>query len=276
MILSGLIGRSIIASRSAQLHEGEAEAQGLSLTYRLFDFSAEGWPDDALPGLVARLGAQGYAGFNVTHPFKQQIMPLLHEIAESAAVAGAVNTVAIRQGLLIGHNTDMAGFRDSLLAHLPGASLERVLQIGAGGGGSAVAGALLSAGAGRVEISDSDAGRTRALADRLAGLYGADRVGARAPGDLSTADVDGIVNCTPMGMAAHPGAPIAADLLAARHWVAEIVYFPLETELLRLARARGCRTLDGRGMVVAQAALAFGIITGQPADKARMARSFDR
>ena len=275
MLRSGLVGRTILASRSPWLHEREAVAQGLNLSYRLFDFTAEGWADDALPGLLERLLAEGYSGFNVTYPFKQAVMGLLDELAESALLAGAVNTVAIRDGRLVGHNTDMPGFRDSLLSGLPGASLARVLQIGAGGAGSAVAGALLSAGAGCVEIADVDGARAIALCDRLAQTYGAARVLARTPGDLTTGGIDGIVNATPMGMAANPASPIPADRIAPRHWVADIVYFPLETRFLQLARSKGCRTLDGSGMVIAQAALAFEIITGYVADRARMQASFN-
>ena len=93
-------------------------------------------------------------------------------------------------------------------------------------------------------------------------------------GRLSTADIHGIVNATPMGMAAHPGLPLDPDLIEARHWVADIVYFPLETELLRVARQKGCHTLDGSGMVIAQAARAFAIITGHAANIDRMRQSF--
>jgi len=274
MLFSGLIGRNILASRSPWLHEEEARAQGLDLSYRLFDFTAEGWDDSALPGLLKRLIDEGFCGFNVTYPFKQQIMGLLDELTQSAQVAGAVNTVAIRDGRLIGHNTDMPGFRDSLLAGLPGASLARVLQLGAGGAGSAVAGAMLSAGAGRVEILDVDPDRSAALTARLAKVYGEDRVCARAPKDFATDNVDGIVNATPMGMAANPASPIDPALIGAHHWVADIVYFPLETTFLAQARAKGCATLNGSGMVIAQAALAFEIITGHRADKDRMRASF--
>ena len=274
MLFSGLIGRNILASRSPWLHEEEARAQGLELAYHLFDFTAEGWDDTALPALLQRLIHEGYRGFNVTYPFKQQIMPLLDELTQSAHVAGAVNTVAIRDGRLIGHNTDMPGFRDSLLGGLPGVSLARVLQLGAGGAGSAVAGAMLSAGAGCVEILDVDPARSQALAQRLAEVYGAAHVTARAPNDFATDAVDGIVNATPMGMAANPASPIEPALINAHHWVADIVYFPLETELLAQARAKGCATLNGSGMVIAQAALAFEIITGHSANKERMRASF--
>lgn len=274
MIQSGLIGRAILASRSPWLHEQEARAQRLDLRYTLFDFDDRGLGDEALAPLLADLAARGYAGVNVTYPFKQAVMPLLDELADSAHTVGAVNTVAMRAGRTVGHNTDMSGFRDSLRDGLPHADLARILQLGAGGAGAAVASALLSLGAGTVEIRDVDAGRAAALAQRLGARFGEGRAIARIDVDDRTDDVTGIVNTTPIGMAASPGSPIAPERLRRDLWVADIVYFPLETELLREARARGCATLDGSGMVVGQAAAAFEIISGHAAEKERMRASF--
>ncbi|SOB78507.1 shikimate dehydrogenase [Sphingomonas guangdongensis] len=275
MIKSGLIGRSILASRSPWLHEEEARAQGLALAYTLFDFTDRGWDDDALASTLEDLRSDGYAGFNVTYPFKQAVIPLLDELAESARSVGAVNTVAIRDGRTIGHNTDMIGFRDALAAGLPAADLGRVLLLGAGGAGSAVASALLSLGVAELTIADLDHARGKALAQHLrARGIDAGRVSSRAIKDVSVPDVTGIVNATPIGMAAQPGPPIDTEQLRPDQWVADIVYFPLETALLRAAAARGCATLDGSGMVVRQAAEAFRIITGHSADPGRMSARF--
>lgn len=274
MIRSGLVGRSILASRSPFLHESEAAAQGLELTYELFDFTARGLPDSALGDVLHDLRDKGFAGFNVTYPFKQAVPSLLDELAETAAAVGAVNTVAIRDGRLIGHNTDMAGFRDSVRTGLPGASLDHVVQVGAGGAGSAVASALLSLGTGLLEICDINTARAEALAAGLARHFGAGRVRASSVARIDFAGVDGIVNTTPIGMTATPGTPIDPDLITPRHWVADVIYFPLETELLRVAREKGCATMNGTGMVVGQAALAFEIITGHRADVERMKLAF--
>lgn len=274
MLRSGLVGRSITASRSPLLHQEEAGAQGVVLSYELFDFTERGLGDDALPTLLAELRNSGFAGVNVTYPFKQAVIPLLDDLDESAALVGAVNTIAMRDGRLTGHNTDMRGFRDSMAEELPSVPLQAVLQLGAGGAGSAVASALLSLGVERLEVLDVEPERAQVLAAGLAERFGVHRIAARPAGDDSAAGVDGIVNATPIGMAAHPGTPLSPDEIAPRHWVADIVYFPLETELLRTARRKGCRTLDGSGMVIRQAALAFEIITGLQADKERMRRSF--
>ncbi len=274
MLRSGLIGRAIQDSRSPWLHEQEARAQGLDLTYELFDFDQLDLADGELAGLLARLREDGFCGVNVTYPFKQRVMPLLDELAESASLVGAVNTIAMRNGRLTGHNTDMVGFYESMEEGLPGAALDRVLQLGAGGAGSAVACALLALGTRRLDLYDVDLDRAGKLAGLLGERFGAGRVFPCSIADPVTVGVNGIVNATPMGMAAHPQSAIAPDLISPAHWVADIVYFPLETELLRVARAKGCRVLNGSGMVIAQAAKAFEIMTGFPADKARMHDSF--
>ena len=153
-------------------------------------------------------------------------------------------------------------------------SLERVLQLGAGGGGAATAHALLELGVRSLLVCDRDADRAATLARRL-------QNGSSAPRAIAIDDplsvigtVDGVVNATPMGMAANPQAPIDTSKLSSRQWVADIVYFPIETELLRAARGRGCATLDGSRMAVYQAAAAFEIFTGRKADPARMLKSF--
>ncbi|MFN3459173.1 MAG: shikimate dehydrogenase, partial [Novosphingobium sp.] len=156
MIRSGLLGRSILASRSPELHEKEAQAQGLDLSYELFDFTARGWADSDLPAVLKRLVAEGFSGFNVTYPFKQAVVPLLDELDDTALAVGAVNTVSIHDGRLIGYNTDMAGFRDSVIEGLPDAEMDNVVQLGAGGAGAAVANALLSLGVGALQLVDVD------------------------------------------------------------------------------------------------------------------------
>ena len=274
MLRSGLIGRSVTASRSPWLHEQEAQAQGLRLSYELFDFTALGSPDKDLGNLIERLRGEGYRGVNITYPFKQAVIPLLDDLADSAASVGAVNTIEIRNGRTIGHNTDMTGFRESVTEGLPGVELGSVLQLGAGGAGAAVAIALLSLDVKKLLISDIDGDRAEVLALRLGARFGGDRVAAQPAASVDTTRIDGIVNASPMGMAANPAPPLSPDQIHARNWVADIVYFPLETELLRIARERGCRVLDGSGMVVNQAAAAFEIFTGAVANRDRMKRSF--
>ena len=276
-VLTGLVGRGILRSRSPWLHEQEGDAQGLRAVYALFDFTDRGWDDARLADVLEAAQLVGFAGLNITFPFKQAVIPLLDELSDGARAIGAVNTVAFHDGKRIGYNTDVTGFATSFKAGLPGAACRRVLQLGCGGAGSATAQALLAdIGAGHLVLFDTDPARAEALAAQLTAQHGAGRVSTTADAAGAAAGADGIVNATPIGMAKFPGLPIAAEAISPTHWVAEIVYFPLETELLATARAKGCRTVDGMGMVVKQAADAFEIFTGLPADSARMMASFAR
>jgi shikimate dehydrogenase len=273
-LLTGLFGKDIAESRSPFLHEREAEAQGISLVYRLYDFAALGLEVDDLPRMLGWAVETGFAGINVTYPFKQAIIPLLDELSENAARVGAVNTVAFRDGRLFGENTDSLGFAEGVRRGLDGASLEAVVQLGAGGGGAAVAHALLDAGTQALTLFDPEADRVAGLVESLARLYPGRRIAVGLDLEREVARAHGLVNATPIGMSAHPGSPLPLDLLRPALWVADIVYFPLETELLRAAHALGCRTMDGSGMVVFQAAAAFDVFTGLSADRERMLRSF--
>jgi shikimate dehydrogenase len=270
----GLLGREILASRSPWLHEQEARAQGFALTYELFDFSARGLRDEDLPDVLQRVEREGFAGVNVTYPFKQRVLSLLTVLSPGAERVGAVNTVRFASAARTGFNTDVTGFAEAVRTGLAGASIGSVAQAGAGGGGSATAAALLELGTRRVAIVDPDAVRADGLVARLRAAF-PDREIIRAydwPEALRGAD--GVVNATPMGMAKKPGMAVPAAHIEPRHWVADIVYFPLETELLRVARARGCRVLDGSAMAVGQAADAFEIFTGYRPDRRRMLASF--
>lgn len=273
-ILTGLIGRHIGASRSPWMHEQEARAQGLALTYTLFDFAAMGRDEAYLCTQLAAAADLGFAGVNITYPYKQTVIDCLDDLSPGAARIGAVNTVKFASGKLVGHNTDVLGFAEGIRTGLPGATLERVLQLGAGGGGAATAQALLELGANTLIVCDTDRQRAAALVAKLRRDFGPDRAEATSDPASVIGAVAGLVNATPLGMAANPQPPIDTSLLARWQWVADIVYFPLETELLRGARARGCRTLDGSRMAVYQAAAAFEIFTERRADRTRMLRSF--
>ena len=274
-VLTGLAGRGILESRSPWLHEQEGHAAGLRLVYSLFDFTDRRWADDDLGKLLDATQRVGFAGLNITFPFKQSVIPLLDDLAESAAAVGAVNTVSFVGGRRTGHNTDVTGFAAGFQLGMPGLAPGRVLQIGCGGAGSATAHALLGTlRAAQLVLCDADVARRDALHRQLAERYGADRVTVSSSAETAAPAVDGILNATPMGMAKFPGLPIRAEAIEPRHWVADIVYFPLETALLAEARRRGCRTLDGGGMAVHQAAEAFAIFTGIAADHQRMRSSF--
>jgi shikimate dehydrogenase len=274
----GLIGRGIQQSRTPAMHEREAARFGLDYRYVLVDFDQLGLGDAALPGVLSAGGALGFQGFNVTHPFKQQVIPLLDALSPEAAAIGAVNTVVYGSGHTTGHNTDCWGFAESFRLGLAGVPLRSVVQFGAGGAGAAVAHALLQLGAESLTLIDTDPARAEALAAHMRKAWNSDRVQAAAEvadaPEALLAWADGIVNTTPVGMAKYPGMPFPAEHLRRQHWVAEIIYFPEETELLRVARGLGCRTLAGTGMAIGQAVRAFELFTGRKSDMAAMAGHF--
>ena len=272
--LTGLIGKGIGRSKSPALHQQEADALGLRCLYQLLDLTVLGLSMADLPRLLSSAELTGFAGLNITHPCKQAVIPLLHELSEEARAIGAVNTVRFAGGKRHGFNTDAQGFAESFQRGLPDAARDRVVQIGAGGAGAATAYAMLKLGVSTLSVFDVDVGRAAALADNLGRIFGAGRIGVTQDLPVALAAADGLVQATPVGTREHPGMPLSERLLRPDLWVAEIVYFPLETPLLRAARAMGCRTLDGGGMAVFQAAAAFEIFTGLEADRERMLRHF--
>ncbi|EGH44888.1 shikimate 5-dehydrogenase [Pseudomonas syringae pv. pisi str. 1704B] len=273
-ILAGLIGSGIQASRTPAMHEREGDAQGMRYLYRLIDIDALQLDVDALPRLLEGARQCGFTGLNITFPCKQAVIPLLDELSDEARGIGAVNTVVFKDGKRIGHNTDCLGFAEGFQRGLDKAPRQQVVQMGAGGAGAAVAHALLSAGVERLSVFEVEPQRAQRLVDNLNQHFGAGRaqVGIDLPAAMAKAD--GLVNTTPVGMSKLPGTPLPIELLRPELWVAEIIYFPLETELLKHARVRGCRTLDGSTMAVFQAVKAFELFSGQSADAERMMAHF--
>jgi shikimate dehydrogenase len=272
--LLGLVGAGIGASLTPAMQEREGRELGLSLTYRGIDAEVLGFDVDDLPEVLGWSRRLGYDGLNVTHPFKQAVLPLLDELSEAASGLGAVNTVVFSDGGAFGHNTDWSGWGRSFRRTLPEAVGDRALVLGAGGAGTAVGYALLDQGAEHVAVLDTDVPRAEDAAVRLAKCFGDDRVTAVTDLAAALADAQGVVNATPVGMLGHPGMPLAADLLRPDLWVADVVYFPLETELVRVARERGCRVVPGGGMAVQQAVGAFELFTGLTPDAERMTAHF--
>lgn len=264
----GLVGAGIGPSLSPALHEREGAAHGLDYSYRRFDITRLGLAPGDIGAIVAQARREGFSGLNVTHPCKQLVIPHLDALSPDAEALGAVNTVVFDGGRSIGHNTDKSGFAAGFRRGLPTVPRDHVVQLGAGGAGIAVAHALLELGVGTLTVVDVDPGRAAALAQALGHDRAAPADPERLPELLDAAD--GLVHATPVGMAAHPGLPLPAELLHPHLWVAEVVYRPLETALLREARRRGCRTLDGGAMAVFQAAHAFTLFTGREPDTDRM------
>ncbi|TNM55860.1 shikimate dehydrogenase [Brevibacterium sediminis] len=277
-LLLGLIGDGISASRTPRMHENEGAAHSIPTIYRTIDISSPHLAEATLTELLAAAIRLGFDGLNITHPFKQQVIGLLDEVDPVAARINSVNTVVIDSaGRTTGYNTDVTGFAAGFRAGLHGAATEEVVQIGAGGAGRAVGFALAELGIGELIIADTDVQRAEGLA---ADIVETSSVGTRARAigldelEGAAASAQGIVNATPVGMKAYPGTPVDTSVFGSETWVADVVYFPLETQLLAEARVKGCRTLDGSGMAVNQAIDAFELFSGQKADPQRMRETF--
>jgi shikimate dehydrogenase len=275
-ILLGLIGSGIQRSLSPALQEEEARHHGVRLHYQLIDLDASSRGTQALPALIESVRIMGFAGLNITYPCKQLVMPLLDELSEEARAIGAVNTVVRTGDRLVGHNTDAPGWGWGFRRALAKADLSRVVLLGAGGAGAAVGYAALNLGVSELQVFDAEPSRAAALASNLRSHF-PDRKTFQVQ-DLKAAvqAANGLIHCTPTGMAGHPGMPLPEECLRREIWVSEIVYVPLETPLLKAARRIGCATADGGHMNVGQAILGFKLFTGLDADAARMDAHFRR
>ena len=234
-----------------------------------------------MPSGAARLEAvleeaeqRGFVGLNVTYPSKQAIIPLLHELSPEARALQSVNTVLFRSGRRIGHNTDWWGFAESFRREMSDVNPRHVVLVGAGGAGAAIGYALLKTGTQELSVHDMDRSRAAALVERMSRLFQHCKATVCDGVVGALAKADGLVHATPTGMQKHPGIPVPTECLRPPLWVAEVVYVPLLTELLRTARQQGCRTLDGDGMAIFQGAMAFKLFFGINPDVARMQRHF--
>jgi len=272
--LVGLIGAGISGSLSPAMHEEEGSKLGLHYVYRRIDLEALKLDISALPDLLIAAERMGYNGLNITYPCKQAVIPLLDELSDDARALGAVNTVLFKDGKRIGHNTDWSGFARAFQRGLPDVSLERVVQLGAGGAGAAVAHAALAMGAQTLTLFDVDPARAESLAAELQKRFADRTVTAGTSLGETLATANGLIHATPTGMAKLPGLPLPAELLHRDLWVADIVYFPIRTALLQAAEALGCRTLSGGGMAVYQAVDAMRIFTGLEPDAERVYTHF--
>ncbi|WP_257166890.1 shikimate dehydrogenase [Bradyrhizobium sp. SRS-191] len=268
--LTGLIGAPIAHSASPAMHEHAAAALGVRCHYQLIEVA--GADRAGLKMLLEGVRRLGFAGVNVTYPYKEAVVELLDELAPKAAAMGAVNTVIVRDGRLIGHNTDTTGFERAVAPLVGQTGRGVVALIGAGGVGKAIAFALANLGVAGLRIYDTE----RARAEKLASLLPAG-TNIMVAGSVEEAlqGAVGVVNGTPIGMLPNRGTPVPDDLLRADLWVADAVYSPLWTPLLKAAKARGAQVLLGRELAIYQAADAFELFTGFAPSTEAMGAAFD-
>lgn len=261
-----VIGDPVAHSLSPLLHQAMLDQTGAAYRYDVRTVRPE-----ELPAFVRWAKDGGCAGFNVTMPHKVAILPLLDEVDTTAASCGAVNTVCIREGRAIGHNTDGTGFLDSLAGQGFYPQGRTVLLLGAGGAAKAVGHALTAAGAGRVIVCARRLERVAALAAQLPGC-GEGIVLAQDAIQQAAAACDLLVNATPLGMAGSP-AFARLDFLQAMppHAVVyDLVYHPRRTALLEAAARQGLRTVGGIDLLIRQAVRAFTFFTGETPDTAAL------
>jgi len=264
--LTGLFGYPIAHTASPAMHNAGFHALNIPWVY----VPLEVRPDrlgEAVRGVVAL----GFRGVNVTIPHKQAVVEFLDELSDEAELIGAVNTVRITgDGRCEGLNTDGRGFVRSLRAE---AGIEPAgktfFVMGAGGAGRAVATQLALDGAARLSLCDSDAPRAQALAEHIAQRTSLKSVELIAHEDKAVRDAvaraDAFVDATPLGMHEGDATSIALDALRPGMLVVDLVYNPPETPLLAGAKARGCATLGGLGMLLVQGVEAFELWTGREA-----------
>lgn len=268
--LLAVIGAPIGHSLSPIIQNAALHAAGLDYVYTALPVRA-----DALASAVRGLRDAGIAGFNVTIPFKTEIIPLLDALSEDARRIQAVNTVVIEDGRMVGHNTDVAGFLAGFAERGIALTGKNAVLIGAGGAARAALWGLLRSGVRSVVIGVRNASKGAALAADFA-----------ADGDVralsfddaawiaACSDADLVVQTTPLGMTPHTEEmpPVDAAVINSSAVVYDLIYTPAETRFLREARARGCETINGETMLVAQGAEAFHLWTGKRPDVELMKR----
>jgi shikimate dehydrogenase len=268
-ILLGLVGYPIAHSAAPAAHEASAQAIGLEAYYHLIEVPGAG--REGLRSILDGVRATGFAGVNITYPYKELAAGLVDELSPDAAAMGAINTVVVSGGRLIGHNTDMSGFRTAYDRFVGLRGPRSVAILGAGGVGRAIAHALARHGGPALRFYDHDRAKSEDLAGRLPG-----------PALVTSCveevmdGVDAIINATPLGMAPDKRSPVPPTLIEASHLVIEVVYSPLFTPLLTAAHRRGARYMTGRDLFVHQALDAFRLFTGLEGSESAVGAAFDR
>lgn len=270
-VLLGLIGTPIAHSAAPAMHEAAARAAGFELHYHLIEVAGAGRAD--LVAILDGVRRMGFSGINVTYPYKEAVVPLLDALSPEARAMGAVNTVVARDGVLTGHNTDATGFATAYRALGRSDGEAPVAIIGTGGVGKAIGFALAGCGVSHLRLYDSDRAKAQALADQIGERA---RVTICGSVEAAVSGAAGLVNGTPVGMLPNRDSPIPADLIRKSQWVADAVYHPLWTPLLKAAQKAGAMVMTGRELSINQAVDAFALFTGFQAPEGAIADAFDR
>jgi shikimate dehydrogenase len=262
--LTAVFGHPVAENPTQAMVEPAYRHLGIPWRYLTIEVTPEGLAD-----AVRGARAMGFAGFNCTIPHKVAVVPLLDSLAESARLIGAVNCVVSKGGKLVGENTDGQGFLTSLREIVDPRGLRFVI-LGAGGAARAIAVELALAGADSITVVNRSEERGRALAAALkekTSVRGASFVQWKGAYRLA-ADTDVLINATSIGLYPDVNAELALDFatLTAKMVVADVIPNPPKTHLIRTAAGRGCRTIDGLGMLVNQGVIGIRLWTGKDPD----------
>jgi len=262
----GIFGHPVEHTFSPGMHNAAFKKLGMDACYVPFAVSP-----DRLADAAKAVVSLGLCGLNITVPHKEKIISFLDGLSEEARLIGAVNTIEVRDGKLVGHNTDGRGFLRSLKEVKFDPRGARFLFIGSGGAARAVGFSLALAGAGKIAFSDIDTQKAAALARDIREKTGVD---ARiiSPDALAAcaADAGCLINATPLGLRKGDPLPLSREHIGRHHLVCDLVYNPPETPLLKAAKARRAKKLSGIGMLLYQGVIAFEIWTGKKAPVAAM------
>lgn len=269
----GIFGYPVEHTFSPGMHNAAFKKLGLDACYVPFAV-----PPEKLQDAVRAVIPLGLQGVNVTVPHKERVLAFLDDLSEEARLIGAVNTIEVRHGRLVGHNTDGRGFLRSLRER--GAldpKGKKFLFVGSGGAARAVSFSLALAGASEIAILDLDERKASLLAKDVREKTG---VSARSIEQKilaqHAADADCLINATPLGLKKGDPLPISKEFVQKKHLVCDLVYNPPETALLKMAKKQGARGLPGLGMLLFQGVVAFEIWTGKNAPVLTMKNALSR
>jgi shikimate dehydrogenase len=261
----GLVGAGIDMSLTPAFHELAGKALGLDISYELLPQAPQRASD--LGDILRGLADEGYHGVNVTVPFKGVAARAAAAPAAEVLATGVANTLLLGPGGPgLAHNTDYSGFKWAYGRRFGMAPPGVVAVLGAGGGGSATAAALVDMGATGLRVYDLVAERSRALAARLGARDSAGDapppIVVAATAEDAVAGAAGIVNGTPVGMTWNPGTPVDLAAVDGQRWIFDAIYSPIETPLMARATAVGLARITGFELFLGQAIDAFAIFTG--------------
>jgi shikimate dehydrogenase len=264
----GLIGDNIAASQSPRLHVLAGRLCGLDVSYERLVPAQMG---RSFEEIFAWCGPEGFAGINVTYPYKERVTTFVHVEDPAVAAIGACNTVIFGKPVPLGANTDHSGFMRAFATSFGTEKPGRVAMAGAGGVGKAIAFALAGLGCAQLTIFDTDRSRAEPLVNELQASFS---MPVQIAGTIeeAMAGADGLVNCTPLGMVGYGGSAFPAPLISKPRWAFDAVYTPVDTQFLMACKSAGAAILSGYELFFFQGVDAFRLFTGAEVDTQALRR----